>query len=87
MGGTPRWVIADESSASTTPHDTAFVPGKSLQFTTIKGFPWSWMGFVSLFLSLSNHMIMYLCESVTATLLTTMCLEVLHSSAPKVNIA
>jgi hypothetical protein len=51
MGGAPRWVIADESLASTTPHNHSSVPKKSPQYTTIKGFtwyPWSWTSFVNL---------------------------------------
>jgi hypothetical protein len=40
MGGAPIWEIADESSASTTPHDHNNRIGKSPQYTTIKRFPW-----------------------------------------------
>jgi hypothetical protein len=64
---------------------TIVVPGKSPQYATIKGFswcPWSWIVSVSLLLFLSSYMEMDL-RVLLATLITTMCLEVVPSSVSK----
>jgi hypothetical protein len=86
MGGAPRWVLLINHQHQPLLMTTAVVSGKSPQYTTTKGFPWSWTSFMSLFLSPSNHMIMDLCQSVTCNAPTTACVEVVPSSVPKANI-
>jgi hypothetical protein len=48
MGEAPKWVIADEHQRQPPLMTTIVVPGKSSQYTIIMGFPWSWIGSVSL---------------------------------------